>query len=100
MRTPKLNTLIINWINLGHDLLILPGNSGESLRNDLVDLEKLNCMQNPDLKFADSQFFNWLIPRDTQVHVSYLLSMVINCTAYLKGPGEASPHAWLDLLSS
>lgn len=66
---------------LGHDLLILSRNPGERLRNDLVDLEKLNCMQNPDLKFADSQFFNWLIPRDTKVHVSYLLSMVINCTA-------------------
>lgn len=59
-------------------------------------------MQKADLKFADTQFFNWIIPRDTQVHVSYLVSMIINCTVYLKGPGEASPPcvAWPPVTTS
>ena len=55
-----------------------------------------------DLKFADTQFSNWIIPRDTQVHVSYLVSMVINCTVYMKGPGEAAPphEAWPPVTTS
>lgn len=60
----------------------------------------LIACKKPDLKFADTQFFNWILPRDTKVHVSYLISMVINCTACLKGPSAASPHTWLGLLSS
>lgn len=84
---------------LGYDLLILSRNSGKSKKWSgwIIDF---NCMQKPDLKFADTRFFNWTIPRDTHMHGSYLISMVINCTAYLKGPGEASPQAWLGLLSS
>lgn len=60
----------------------------------------LIACKKPDLKFADTQFFNWILPRDTKVHVSYLISMVINCTACLRGPSAASPLTWLGLLSS
>lgn len=63
------------------------------LRDALTsDLQKFNCTYKLDFRFADTQLFNWLIPRDIQLHSHQLSCMSGNFTANVKGHGEVSHH--------